>query len=663
MKWNLIVLGAYLALTLLVLWPLPLLFTRVIPGDGFDGWQNYWNLWWISKALLEEHSSPFFTHYLYYPTGVSLLFHTLNLPNGLLAMPLQVLFGTTVAYNFIVFISSFLSGYGAFLLALEITRARWAAFIAGLIYAFSPFRSAHLLGHMQVFSTEWVPFFILFLFRAKRGGSSLLPAVFLVLSSLTDWYQSVYLALFTALYLGWLAWKKSLTLRVLLKVGAIWSLGVLALSPLLIPMLWEMLHYRYMFAPPWEPILFSADLLAFVTPSEFHPLWGELAGKITKNFVTPPSERTVFLGYTSLVLALVAWRKKAESVSLWLITGFFFMLMALGPYLRILGETLPLPLPYSFLRQIPFIAMARTVSRFSLMVTLSLGVLAALGAKALGRRLSPTLAFLILLEYWPAPYPFTPPDTPDFYWKLAQEPGEFNIINLPMNWDRPHYLLYQTVHRKWLVSGYTSREDPRTLVKRMPVLQHFRHLREDIIKVDLAQLTPSVMAYLGVKYVIFDFYQMASDEERGKTLALASEAFRDSELFYRDERLIVYRVLPPEKPVPFLFLGEGWGDFNGSYRSLKKEGSIFLHAPGPSVLHLTMEVSSPSSGTLKVKTSTSSHSIEISSQQPVPISFAVETQAGDNRVEFEWEPALKGAELRVWLLQLTDYDFSTQIRR
>lgn len=662
MRWNLTVLGAYLALTLLVLWPLPLLFTRVIPGDGFDGWQNYWNLWWVSKALLEEHTSPFFTHYLYYPTGVSLLFHTLNLPNGLLAMPLQALFGTIVAYNFIVFISSFLSGYGAFLLALEVTRARWAAFIAGLIYAFSPFRSAHLLGHMQVFSTEWIPFFIFSLFRAKRGGSLILPAVFLILSSLSDWYQSVYLALFTALYLGWLAWRKSLTLRVALRIGAVWGLGVLALSPLLIPMLWDMLHYRYMFAHPWDAIIFSADLLAFITPSEFHPLWGKLAGKIAKNFTGPLSERTVFLGYTSLVLALVAWKKKAKSVSLWLIAGFFFMIMALGPYLHILGKIVPLPLPYGFLREVPFIAMARTVSRFYLMATLSLGVLAALGAKALGRRLSPTLAFLILLEYWPAPYPFTPPDIPDFYRKLAQEPGEFAIINLPMNWDRSSYLLYQTVHRKWLVSGYTSREDPRTLVKKMPVLQHFRHLREDIIKVDLAQVAPSVMAYLGVKYAIFDFYQ-ASYEERDKTLAFASEAFKNSELFYRDERLIVYRVLPLEKPVPFLFLGDGWGDFNGSYRGLRRKGSIFLHAPEPTVLLLTMEVSSPSSGILKVKTSLSTHFIEISSQQPVPISFVVEAQAGDNSVELEWEPALKGNELRVWLLQLKDYDSFTQIRR
>ncbi|MGC8782022.1 MAG: hypothetical protein ACP5UQ_14265, partial [Anaerolineae bacterium] len=72
----------YLLLTLAFTYPLALNFTRAIPGDGFDGWQNYWNLWWMKAALLEKHTWPFFTDLLYHPTGVSLLFHTLNPFNG-----------------------------------------------------------------------------------------------------------------------------------------------------------------------------------------------------------------------------------------------------------------------------------------------------------------------------------------------------------------------------------------------------------------------------------------------------------------------------------------------------------------------------------------------------------------------------------------------------
>ena len=63
-------------------WPTALHLTNGIPGDGFDGWQNYWNLWWVKQALLNLGTNPFFTDHLYPPAGVSLLFHTLNIFNS-----------------------------------------------------------------------------------------------------------------------------------------------------------------------------------------------------------------------------------------------------------------------------------------------------------------------------------------------------------------------------------------------------------------------------------------------------------------------------------------------------------------------------------------------------------------------------------------------------
>ena len=62
-----------------------------------------------------------------------------------------------------------------------------------------------------------------------------------------------------------------------------------------------------------------------------------------------------------------------------------------------------------------------------------------------------------------------------------------------MNYDRPGYLLYQTVHGKPLTVAYISRDDPRTLTERAPVLQHFRHLGDDIIAVDPAAIAPTVL--------------------------------------------------------------------------------------------------------------------------------------------------------------------------
>ena len=165
----------YGLLTLVMTYPLVQRFTSAIPGDGFDGWQNTWNLWWVRQALLVEHAHPWFTDMLYAPAGVSLLFHTLNLFNGLTTLPIQLAWGLFPAYNSAVLFSFAMSGLGAYLLARTVLgprSSRLAAFAAGIIFTFSPFHIAHLLGHMQVISMEWVPFFALYLLRAVGSASA-----------------------------------------------------------------------------------------------------------------------------------------------------------------------------------------------------------------------------------------------------------------------------------------------------------------------------------------------------------------------------------------------------------------------------------------------------------------------------------------------------------
>lgn len=188
---NPIVLLTYTLLTALMTWPLVTHLTNAIPGDSFDGWQNYWNLWWVKTALLDGLRSPFVTDLLYYPTGVNLYFHTLNPFNGLLTLPVQLSAGLIPAYNAVVFFSWVMGGYGVYLLTSWLLRSRYSllsapqrlsnlhspisidlsAFLAGLIFTFSPFHMAHLLGHMQVMSLQWIPFYVLYLLPALEQSA------------------------------------------------------------------------------------------------------------------------------------------------------------------------------------------------------------------------------------------------------------------------------------------------------------------------------------------------------------------------------------------------------------------------------------------------------------------------------------------------------------
>ena len=317
---------------------------------------------------------------------------------------------------------------------------------------------------------------------------------------------------------------------------------------------------------PDQSRMLSADLLAFVTPQEFHPLWGKWAQEQGKRFTASLSEHQVFAGFAVLALAaLGAWRGRKPGrlrawVGLWLLALLTFAILALGPVLHMGGRTalLPgggeIPLPYAWLvRVVPFMDISRSVSRFDAMVMLALGILAALGLDGLIRRLpgwrGRIIAFaaiaLIVFEFWPAPYPMSLPDTPEWYKTLAADPRPGAVLNLPMNWDRPGYLLYQTEHGKPLSVAYISRDDPRTLTDRVPVLQHFRHLGPDIIVFDLAAQGQQVLADLGVRWVTLDRYKMPGGEEREYTDAAAQAIFGSQPPVYQDERLTAYEVTPP----------------------------------------------------------------------------------------------------------------------
>ncbi len=606
---HLAVLSAYLLLTAVMTWPLVMQLTTAIPGDGFDGWQNYWNQWWIKVALVDRLQSPFQTDLLYYPTGVGLYFHTLNPFNGVTTLPIQLSFGLIPAYNAVVFLSWSLAGYGVYLLVRwllgpgderRIPRSPFAishplaAFIAGAIFTFSPFHMAHLLGHMQVMSLQWIPFYLLYLLRAmhqQQTGkswwrSALMAGGFLTLTGLCDWYFVLYLFFFTGLLL---LWKLVVGAR-RYGIGKRWLLlplppllagmvMVLLLSPLLVPMVREATQFSFMVRPTSDLYTLSATLADFLIPNRLHTLFRPASFTWPGNQIAPVSERTIAIGYMALILAAVAlWRRRRTS-RFWVATLLLFLLLALGPawhWITITAAAIPEAgvtpdswTPFALLNAtIPFMRISRSVSRYALMAQLSVAVLAGLGMGWLLRQrgtlatllLSTGILAAVLFESWVAPFPMSPPDTPAFYQEIARmdEPGA--ILNLPMNYDRPGYLLYQTVHQKPLTVAYISREDPRTLTERVPLLQHFRHLGSDIVMGDPVQLAPTVLHDLGIGLVIQDRYKMPGGLERSYTETLANAIFADQPPLYADERITVHQVQPPIVSQPYIMLGAlNWG--------------------------------------------------------------------------------------------------------
>ena len=335
-RWHLGALLAHLGLSIIFTWPLALNF---LPGAGTlvpgvmleDRDQNLWNLWWVRHALFEGRN-PFVTDMIWYPTPVSLYYHTLNIFNGLLAVPLLSVFSLTTTYNIVVLFSFVMAGYGAYLLVYYLCGNRWAALVGSVVFAYSAYHIATMRSLLQMISLEWIPFFMLFLLKAvfQPGWVSrddfvrwlvrrALPAAFfLFLVSLVDWYYTMY-ALMLAGLLGmymvvryfWqrreqpsVGWARGI-IEPLARIGVCVAIYIVLVSPILVPTISELRQTNYMAPAPDAALSNSADLMAFFQPVRGQHLWGSLFTN-RREWPYGSNRYEVYFTYTALFLGGVA---------------------------------------------------------------------------------------------------------------------------------------------------------------------------------------------------------------------------------------------------------------------------------------------------------------------------------------------------------------------
>ncbi|HET6260689.1 MAG TPA: hypothetical protein VFG99_00435, partial [Chloroflexia bacterium] len=473
---HLLAVAGYVALTLALTYPIAFKLFSEVPGGG-DAWQHIWNLWWVKEALLNLHTNPYHTELLYYPEGVNLYFHTLVLTAGIAGIPLQLLgFNLIATYNIILLSTFVLAGYGAFLLCHYLTGSKWAAFVGGAVFAFCPYHFAHMYGHMNLASLQWIPFYVVVLLKAvdvvgasrnaeegnKRPGSmrkALLYAAgagaLLALNTYTDWLYGIFLALFTGLLLAWRVLVPSVR-RLFAQRGVGWMDGLMRLtvggglyllliSPILFPTLAEV-SKGYAQQPPFEILVYSSDATLAFLPSQLHPLWGPASRAAVP--LQNPSEKIVFLGFSVLALAAFAcWKLGGNrQVRFWGFIALVTWILSLGPVLQLFGRSrftdfeVAVPLPYLLLYKLPFLSIMRTPTRLTVLTMLALAVLVAYAVMLLLQRLdrpateakagriewrhaalSLGVSALILFEFLAIPFPTVPPGwNVPIYSKIAQ---------------------------------------------------------------------------------------------------------------------------------------------------------------------------------------------------------------------------------------------------
>src|SRR3954449_2504230 len=111
------------------------------------------------------------------------------------------------AYNWLVLLTFPMSAAAAYLLARHLGLPPAGAWIAALLFAFSPFHLAHAAYHPHVAQTQWLPLYLLALWRCIDGATW--PAIaFLAAASaavaLSNFYGGLIAAVITPFAIaGW----------------------------------------------------------------------------------------------------------------------------------------------------------------------------------------------------------------------------------------------------------------------------------------------------------------------------------------------------------------------------------------------------------------------------------------------------------------------------
>ena len=528
------VLALYLLLAVVATWPLVRHLSTHVPGSytwAFDEYTFVWNTWWFRYALFDLGQNPLYSTHTFYPLGISLVLYTYNLFNALISLPLQPFLSLPAISNLTFLLATVLSGYGTFLLIEYLVRdgpasedreresprsgqggkagvlsllPLVAAFLGGAIYAFGSYRMIYAaIGHYDMWSTAWIPFFALYFVRTVRQPelrNAIVAGLFLVLAMLTEMIFGVFLAMLALILLAFLLGHKARR-----QIAGGWPalgkrlvvLGLVAgvlYAPLLVPILREMFG-GYELAGWGDAGKLSVDLVGLVTPTALHPLGGDWVTALRQTQEGTARFRdvhTVFLGWAALALAVAGVIRYRRRLAAWAASFLIFVSFSLGPLLQVNGRStfdldgllVNVPLPFIALHYIPVVKANRVPNRFSVVLMLALAVMAAFGAywilswlasrrwRAVRWSAVPgalLLAALLLFEHWSVPLPLTDASIPPVYEQVAAERGDFAILQLPMGWrnsfgvqgaESTQTQYYQTYHHKRLLSGNISRNPP-----------------------------------------------------------------------------------------------------------------------------------------------------------------------------------------------------------
>ena len=492
-RWKDVLLAAAVFSLASLVYTFPLI-TAPARANRLDSPDALLNSWIISWNLHQLATDPLhlFDANIFFPEQGSLAYSENLVTGALVAAPVAVFTDDTnpnpiVLFNAVLLGAFMLTGAATFVLAYDLTGDRLASILAGGLFAFAPYRFAHI-PHLQLQLAFGIPlslFFIRRLVMSEAGTSTRYAAVGFALSAAATFGSSVYYAVFLAsiaplVALTEIYWLPRLRCRKAIGRLSLAGIGAIVLT---LPL-----------ALPYLDKLEGGTVRSLEAASHFSAGVTEYVSSFSRvHAFLPKAAEPLFPGFVAVGLAtaaLIGVSREGTRKWCWALIGATGVVLSAGPSLGLFSFLYHVAAPYRALR-VP--------SRAGVLLLLAVAVLAAIGLTLVRKKAWRwALTALAALECMAAPLPlrFDVPTYPPIYEDVEAltEPGALVELPLPPPerfQDNARFVYRSIYHRRNLVNGYSgfipeSYRRAHRLLMRRNFARGLETLRQDGVRFVLA---------------------------------------------------------------------------------------------------------------------------------------------------------------------------------
>ncbi|MBN1901884.1 hypothetical protein JW926_11230 [Candidatus Sumerlaeota bacterium] len=458
------------------------IFRRFLAFSMVEGPDYAFRIWWFPYALFVKKQSPFFCDMIFWPPGMNLTLQSSCFLKEFIGGLLGGFWRPLVAQNILTILTVAANGTAAYYIGRRLFRLKPLAYLTGIFIAISGSLNQNI-PHLNILSAEGFLLYMIFLHDWSRdshpGNRHIWRLGLSAALSVACFIQNiVFLGLWTLLICIGTLFRRRLTwihLRIL-------SLAIVIAFMLNLPHIIPNIQ-TFMEHPEWakgyfyeqDVRTFRFSLIQFFLPwKNYHPMYPLLSIPVMEKWKIYPVWEP-FLGFFVLFAGIYGFWRYRRRVLPWFVPGVFFLLLSLGPGIRLTPHSRSfLPGPFLLVKRIPILNTLRNPSRYILPAQVCLGICAVYGAIGVIDKLRKIPRFrpirkqivvyaaglFALIHLWELsvfPFPSTDPKRCPYYREMRKDPEDVAVLDCPMQTGLQCHMYFVSLHGKRATHGFGGR--------------------------------------------------------------------------------------------------------------------------------------------------------------------------------------------------------------